>query len=89
MDHDELAQRITLIEESAPRLRAAGVTSIRVAGDAVTVTYAPPYGPDDPPPAAGVSKPSGETAPDLESDPLDDPDTYGGEVPGFDLEEPA
>lgn len=88
MGHDDVAKRLRLIAESAAGLRAAGVTSLEIDGDRIAVRYAPPYGPADEPVIASIDKPPVVAVDDEpETDPLDDPDTYGGEVPGFDLDE--
>lgn len=88
MEHDDLEHRLKLIADTAPGLRAAGVASVEITKSVVSIKYAPPYGPLDSP-TAPDAKPADGPAPEPEPDPLDDPDTYGGEVPGFDLEEPA
>lgn len=86
MTHDDFAQRLKLIAEAAPGLRAAGVMAVDV-GD-VRLRLAPPYGPPDAeqptPPDAKPAEPTTEPEPDV----LDDPATYvDGVVPGYELDE--
>lgn len=87
MTHDDIAQRLKLIAEAAPGLRAAGVMAVDV-GD-VRLRLAPPYGPLDPEPPVvpGEAKPTEPTT-EPEPDVLDDPATYvDGVVPGYELDE--
>lgn len=76
----DLDARLALIEQRAPGLRAAGVRSVALDGMTIRLTAA------DPP--AGVLLPSAlgpEPGRDL-TNPLEDPDTYGGALPGFDAD---
>lgn len=74
-----------MIEQNAPGLRRAGVIAVSIDGDRVSfqLDSSPPQHesaghPADPPtPAAG---------PEI-SDPLDDPATFGGELPGYEFED--
>jgi hypothetical protein len=75
---------LTLIEERAHGLRVAGVLTFEIEGASVTLA---PYAGE---PATASQAPQ----PDL-SDPLNDPTTFGGVLPGYRLptkafdEEPA
>ena len=83
--HDELERRLKLIADTAPGMRSAGVKSLDV--DGITVRYAPPYGPPDTSPVVRPDKPPDEPTQEPEIDALDDPETYGGEVPGYEHDE--
>lgn len=68
----DLAARLALLAEHAPKLRAAGVQALTI--DGITLALAPP----DP------QQPAPEHAEAAPVSAFDDPDTYqGGKVPGF------
>lgn len=67
---------LTAVVEFAPRLRAAGVRNVTLP-DGGTISLAPPDAPPSP-------APSPAPAPEL-FDPLNDPATFGGKLPGYDL----
>lgn len=70
---------IDLVIDRAPKLLAAGVTSLAI--DGLTVTLAPP------PPKLG-DLPKGTEPPKQHIDPLKDAATYpGGRMPGFTRED--
>jgi len=70
MKATDLEKTLETIVKQAPALRKAGVASLSVG--TVTISLVPP----DPPQTAGMD---GEAESDR--DPIDDGDTYGGEVP--------
>ncbi|HVJ93292.1 MAG TPA: hypothetical protein VM580_26005 [Labilithrix sp.] len=72
MKRDDFESLCEAIVKHAPNLREAGVLEVEL-GD-VKLTLAP----IEPEPADGPSE-----EPDLDVDPLEDTDTYGGHVPGF------
>lgn len=70
----DLRQQIDLLIERAPKLRAAGVTSLCLENISVTLAP-PPVEPADLEPAS---------APSTHIDPLKDPATFpGGRIPGY------
>lgn len=79
---------IELLIASAPKLHAAGITSVSITGDGIAATLQPP------PPALdlrGIEVPAGDDRPPPTQhiDPMQDPTTYGGRpVPGFKPPEP-
>lgn len=76
------------IEAAAPGLRAAGVVSLEISLDRIAVRFASPFGPIDPPRAAAEDEPPvQDPTPEPEPNPLDDPATFGGDVPGYELED--
>lgn len=81
------ADWFTLIEDRAPRLRAAGVRSIEL--DGVTIELRPVSSWAEPPPGTVSTAPPSalESKPGKDlTNPLEDPDTFGGELPGFDVD---
>lgn len=81
---------IALLVDKAPHLRAAGVMSISIDGDRVNVGLAPPYEPLEAKPAAGSDvrpAPPDDPQPEPEPDALDDPATFGGPVPGYQIDD--
>jgi hypothetical protein len=78
-DPEALRARLNLLIEMAPRLHAAGVTSLSVDGLAATLVK--------PPVVAADSQPA-KPAPRQHMDPMRDPSTYpAGKVPGFTRDE--
>lgn len=76
----DLAELLRLVEERAPRLIAAGVTSVSVEGLSLTLASSVPTDPKDLPKADPVVR--------GHIDPMRDPSTYpGGRVPGFTRED--
>jgi hypothetical protein len=74
---------MTLIEDRAIRLRAAGVTSIRINGDSVTVGFAPFEAKPAKFPADSIPDRPAAAEDRVELDPLDDPMTFGGMLPNL------
>lgn len=73
------ADWLTLIEERAPGLRAAGVQSLSLEG--VSIQLAPRDTPIE------RDLPVGETSEPDESDPLNNPMLYpGGRIPGYQID---
>lgn len=70
-----VAELLTLIEARAPGLRAAGVLGFEVEGAKVQLA---PYAGD-----AATSVQSTAAEPEPTADPLDDPATFGGVLPGY------
>lgn len=79
----DLDARLALIEQRAPGLRAAGVRSLVI--DGVTIRLLPASAWAEPPPSATPSALGSEPGKDL-TNPLEDPDTFGGALPGFDVD---
>ena len=78
---------LTLIEERAPRLRAAGVLTLQIDGCTLTLDALPPT---DPTPAVAMPDKGYTEFTRDDSDPLNDPALYGlppgSRVPGFDVD---
>ena len=72
---------IELLLELAPRLHAAGITSLAIEGVSVTLVRPPA-------PAPTVTPAPAKAAPRQHIDPMRDPSTYPtGKVPGFTRDE--
>lgn len=81
---------LALLVDKAPALRAAGVTSLDIHGDRMSVRLAP-YEPPDPAAPRDDGQHQHPAEPGPERDPLDDPETFGGgvdgAVPGYPLDD--
>lgn len=73
-----LGEQLATIEHASRGLRAAGITHLIIDGDRVEICLAPPD-----PPMQIVAEQGTQDKP--LPDPLDDPDTYGGAVPNFNV----